>query len=311
MKTQAQLLVILAAVLGLALASSDCARCNGTTTTCSDADGECRCKPGYQKVTIDDLKANPHSFVAFRIRSPSETAQSGIAPESGGKTTRIEVEADDAWIFPAPEDSSCWDIDECAQGMCGEGCINGPGSFQCDCPPGTITRDDETVLGSKPVCTDLDECQLPGGTGHDCHASANCINIDVLSGPPEQPSTVEHPLTGEAIGYRCECDETKEMHPILLGHTAGGCMPIGAIPGPVVTQHRGEVHPKPQNAFELEDLPEGAMTAEMIDAHYEGLGNGMEDLGTIDPINGKAKEQRIVDPIIAPDDAEGGVKDEL
>lgn len=80
----------------------------------------------------------------------------------------------------------CTDIDECApeDNICvtgGATCVNEPGSYTCECPPGGTWVEDRCAFPPCPEgflrvgadCLDVDECDL----GDPCPASGLCVNI--------------------------------------------------------------------------------------------------------------------------------------
>ncbi|XP_053911636.1 latent-transforming growth factor beta-binding protein 3-like, partial [Cuculus canorus] len=63
---------------------------------------------------------------------------------------------------------ACSDVNECEEGSpCAPGlCLNTPGSYQCQCPPGT------RPTAEPPGCQDVDECAL----GAACGVGGECLN---------------------------------------------------------------------------------------------------------------------------------------
>ena len=68
------------------------------------------------------------------------------------------------------------DIDECSFRIarCSgyATCVNTPGSYRCECTPGTQALYDHDT---DPRCTDINEC-IGEGQGHDCAAGTTCRN---------------------------------------------------------------------------------------------------------------------------------------
>ncbi|XP_071087199.1 fibrillin-1-like [Haliotis cracherodii] len=133
------------------------AKDNITCTECeqdeyySRADGACHPCPA-------------NSIVSSQLRSRFAQSHADCACRPG-------FEGDPPYNIP------CIDRDECSLGeiYCEYGCINQPGSAQCDCPPGYTSEAD------KVNCVDIDECAVnQGGCNH------ICINTD--------------------SSYNCECD---------------------------------------------------------------------------------------------------------
>ena len=116
----------------------------------------------------------------------------------------------------APHESTClpgWekvangacsqDVKECAAAtpVCGaidhSTCLEGPGSYTCECDAGYHDTSADNQAGTAPTCTDFDECQAPAGhaRAHTCPTDATCRNCD--------PKDADCP----AAGYNCECNK--------------------------------------------------------------------------------------------------------
>lgn len=195
--------------------------CDGASTTCDVESGACLCRKGFERPKPEQIRENPMFFTHMRL--PVKEGEARGDPSQ--------------WEFPQPNATHCWDVDECVRGGCADGCQNLPGSFTCDCPtPGTraVLHDQRRTsadvdAGDVAICADVDECAQQNGATHECADSAKCVNIDATSDQQQLP---RHPLTGEAVGYKCECTGDMTPHPVLNGLTPHGCMPPGALPGP-------------------------------------------------------------------------------
>lgn len=201
-------------------AACDALGCDRESTVCDLASSTCQCRKGFERPKSVQIQENPMFFTHMRL------------PAKEG-----EVRGDPSlWKFPTPNTTHCWDVDECVRGGCADGCQNLPGSFTCECPiPGTraVLHDQRRTsadieAGEDAVCVDVDECAQQDGVTHECAERAICVNIDAAA----EGILPRHPLTGEAVGYRCECTGDTTPHPVLKGLTPHGCMPPGALPGP-------------------------------------------------------------------------------
>ena len=77
------------------------------------------------------------------------------------------------WVYvhvhvPRSNVDECVNIDECAtdNGGCTDGCVDTPGSFECQCPSGAH------LLADNRTCQDLDECAVRGTTLKPCSSVA-------------------------------------------------------------------------------------------------------------------------------------------
>ena len=194
--------------------------CDNASTVCDLASQSCLCRRGFERPKAEQIRENPMFFTHMRL--PVKEGEARGDPSQ--------------WEFPEPNATHCWDVDECVRGGCADGCQNLPGSFLCECPiPGTRAvlhhqrrTSADIEAGDNAVCADVDECAQQDGTTHECAESATCVNLDAASAEV----LPRHPLTGEAVGYKCECKGDTTPHPVLNGLTPHGCVPPGALPGP-------------------------------------------------------------------------------
>jgi hypothetical protein len=244
------------AIVGLALlataarAVTSCEECDKISTECVSKGGDgpvCACKPGFARGNLEALEQDPPSYEHIRLRLSDEQDIPSWAMH-----LVVEHSASPEWVIPRPNATHCWDVNECADASkCGDMCTNSPGSFNCGCKVGTKVGSYDPHT-KQLVCVDLDECSEDGGNTHsDCAISATCVNIDAMA-----EDLPVHPMSGFSVGYRCECRDGTVPHPVLLGYSPSGCIPPGAVPGPIIT-HSG-LHIPNASIF---DHPDGGNNA--------------------------------------------------
>ncbi|XP_057346192.1 adhesion G protein-coupled receptor E2 isoform X3 [Manis pentadactyla] len=161
-----------------ASAPTACARWCPLNSVCVNATA-CRCNPGFSSSSgeiftsllesCDDInECGPPSPVSCgKYADCRNTEGSYFCTCSPGY-----VLASGAAAFRNASENTCQDVDECqlkprvcrSRGIC----INGQGSYSCQCPPGLELSPEEPRL-----CTDVDEC-IAGQ--HKCHNSTVCAN---------------------------------------------------------------------------------------------------------------------------------------
>lgn len=122
--------------------------------------------------------------------------------------------------------NTCQDIDECSNNpnLCENGqCLNGPGTFRCECDMGFMNPDDDDH-----ACMDIDECGMfhhlcVFGRCENIHGMFRCIcnkgyQLDSTGGNCTDINECENPhscLFGTCIntqgGYTCQCPPNYEL----------------------------------------------------------------------------------------------------
>ncbi|KAK3728579.1 hypothetical protein QZH41_011661 [Actinostola sp. cb2023] len=177
----------------------------------------CLCVPGYQGDTCqtESLCSNPGTPPNGRRSSSSFTHGSTVTFTCNagyrlqGSSSRTCTRGQ--WSGTAPR---CIDMDECAQGLCGQLCTNSDGSYKCACQKGYQLNAD----GRK--CDDINECTISGVCSHSCHNSAggfrctcpagmqisnggrSCKDMDECS---TNNNGCEHVCANAYLSYVCHC----------------------------------------------------------------------------------------------------------
>ncbi|CAH1772474.1 unnamed protein product, partial [Owenia fusiformis] len=147
-------------------------QCDQSGSECVNTIGgySCQCFPGFQQRTeynctdVDECKDGTHGCHVNAV----------CMNRPGGYKCQCSEGYEGDGI-------NCKDVDECLSesldtycNVNSQICVNTKGSYQCDCKSGFKQLLEESVLGNKGDCIDIDECFSP--RLNDCQFQVGCIN---------------------------------------------------------------------------------------------------------------------------------------